>query len=62
MGKDGTECGDASGRSEDLIEVDTRALTESLGDETSLVLVNGAISVALDEEDPTRSNGLASFR
>ena len=62
LGKDCPEGSEASSGSEDLIEVDTRTLTESLGDETGLVLVDGAICVAFDEEDPTRSNGLASFR
>jgi len=38
------------------------ALTEALGNKTSLVSLNGAISIALHLENPSRANGSAPCR
>jgi hypothetical protein len=42
--------------------IKSRSLAEALGHKASLVALNGAISVALDSVDPTRSNGLLTRR
>src|SRR5882757_7031447 len=49
-------------RSEGLIEIKARTLTEALGNKASLVSLYGAISSALHLENPSRTNGSAPCR
>jgi hypothetical protein len=61
-GKDDTQSGPFGGRSEGLIEVDARALGETLSDDVHLVTLDRTVGVALDLEDPSRAYCLTTGR
>jgi hypothetical protein len=59
--KDGAESGLLGCGSKHLVEIDARMPSKALGDEASLIALDGAFRVALDLEDPLGANGLAPW-
>jgi hypothetical protein len=60
--KDGVEGSPLGGRGKHLVEIDAGALPKAFGDEAGLVVLDSAVGVALDLEDPLGANGLAPVR
>jgi hypothetical protein len=57
--EDGAEGSPLGRGSERLVEIDAGTLAEAIGDEAGLVVLDGAVGVALDLEDPLGANSLA---
>ena len=61
-GEKDTDCAGLHHRAEGVVVVDAVTLLESLGNKTSFEVLNGAIGIVLDLEDPTAIDEVDAWR